>query len=88
MQAIQTKYHGPTNINGSRFTARCDAGRVTVGYDHGLNVAENHVAAARALMVKLGWAKGDNASMQIVSGQLPDGSWAHVFHYPTCAWKA
>lgn len=72
MQAIQTKYHGPTNSNGSRFTARCDAGRITVPYDHALGVEDNHIRAAKALMSKLGWQAA------LFTGALPDGSYAHV----------
>ncbi|MFA7250090.1 MAG: hypothetical protein WC273_10725 [Dehalococcoidia bacterium] len=74
MQAIQTKYHGPTNSTGSRITARCDAGRLTVPYDYALNIDGNHRAAAEALLVKVGW---DNLH-SLASGTLHDGSGAHV----------
>jgi hypothetical protein len=76
MQAIQTRYHGPTDHNGSRITARCDAGRVTVPYDHALGLPENHDAAADALIRKLGWTG------RYVSGALPDGSYVHVLAVP------
>lgn len=52
MQAIHTKYHGPTNSRGSRFTARAERGRVSVPYDYSKNSDENHKAAARALCEK------------------------------------
>jgi len=55
LQAIVTKYHGPTNYKGSRITARADAGRIIVHYDHALNIDENHKAAAKALAERLGW---------------------------------
>jgi hypothetical protein len=55
MQAIRTKYHGPGNVRGSRFSAQCDAGRIYVPYDYALGVEENHKAACEALCVKLGW---------------------------------
>ena len=32
-QAIQTTYHGPTNMRGSRVSARAEAGRVTLEWD-------------------------------------------------------
>jgi hypothetical protein len=70
MQAIQTKYHGPTNTRGSRLTAKCDAGRVVVSYNHSMNGQQNHRAAAIALAAKLDW-DGDWQG-----GQLPDGSYA------------
>lgn len=60
MQAIRTRYHGPSNVKGSRFSAQCEAGRIYVPYDHALNLDENHAEAARQLIVKLGWT-GDYA---------------------------
>lgn len=54
-QAIRTRYHDPTNSKGSRISAKCAAGTITVGYDHSLNVDENHQAACNALVKKLGW---------------------------------
>lgn len=65
MQAIVTKYHGPTDHNGSRITARADAGRISVSWDYALNDEQNHDAAALALAVKLGWA------VDLVGGGLP-----------------
>ena len=55
MQAIRTRYHGPTNTRGSSFSAQCEGGRVVVPYDYALNTDENHLKAARALCAKLGW---------------------------------
>lgn len=77
MQAIQTKYHGPSNVRGSRIIARASAGSVIVGYDHRLDIEENHKAAAHALAVKLDWLS--DAYGSLVCGSLPDGSYAHVF---------
>lgn len=54
-QAITTKFHGPTDSRGSRYSARCEAGRVTVAADDGLSDHENHKAACLALLRKLGW---------------------------------
>ena len=54
-QAIQTAYLGPTNHRGGRVKASCDAGSITVEWDHALDIAENHQWAARALIAKLGW---------------------------------
>ena len=55
MQAIRTRYHGPTNTRGSRISAQCEAGRIYVSYDHALNGDENRKVAARTLRDKLGW---------------------------------
>jgi len=55
MQAIETKYLGPANVRGSRVKATCEAGSVTLEWDDGLDADGNHDAAARALIVRLGW---------------------------------
>jgi hypothetical protein len=55
MQAIVTKFLGPTNHRGSRVKAWCEAGSVTVSWDHAKDVGGNHDAAAEALIRKLGW---------------------------------
>lgn len=76
MQAIETKYLGPTNHRGSRFTARCDAGRITVSYNYALGVEENHRAAAEALRLKLGW--DEQYYGRLVTGSTRNG-YVHVF---------
>ena len=53
MQAIQTKFLGPTNTRGSRIKATCWLTSVTVSWDYGANVEENHTAAIEALVCKL-----------------------------------
>jgi hypothetical protein len=55
MQAITTKYIGPTNFRGSRVKATCQARSVTIDWDDGLNSDDNHDAAAQALAHKLDW---------------------------------
>lgn len=57
MQAIQTKWLGPTNTQGSRvkaFSVAFPRG-VTVGWDYALGVEGNHDAAARAFIVSKCW---------------------------------
>jgi hypothetical protein len=56
MQAITTKFVGPTNHRGSRVTARAQAGKVTVSWDHALDIDANHDQAALALIRKFGWS--------------------------------
>lgn len=79
-QAIVTKYHGPTNYKGSRISARADAGRVIVSYDHALNIDENHKAAAQALAERYGWTVA-NGYPALVSGALP-GNAGYAFVMP------
>ena len=76
MQAIQTKYFGPTNSRGSRIVATCAAKRISVGYLHELNVEQNHFHAAESLRLALGW-QGDGYG-DLVSGCLRDGSYVHT----------
>jgi hypothetical protein len=54
MQAITTKYIGPTNFRGSRIKASCPAGSITLPYDYSENDG-GHYLAAVALIKKLGW---------------------------------
>jgi hypothetical protein len=72
MQAIQTKFLGPTNTRGDRIKAVCAAGSITLSWDFGLNTEANHVAAARALQAKFNW------EFELVTGTLADGSFVHV----------
>lgn len=69
-QAIVTKYVAPTNTRGGRVKATSGGGlSVTIGWDHGLDVAENHLAGAVALMKKHGWDQQND----LVQGGLKDG---------------
>ncbi len=67
-QAIVTKYLGPTNFRGARVKASAQAGSVTISWDHGLGVDENHAAAAKAFAEKMDWYG------RYVAGGMPDGS--------------
>ena len=69
MQAIQTKYIGPTNVRGSRVKAAAQAGSVILDWNDALNRDDNHRCAAKALATKLGWDYGE-----YISGTLPDGT--------------
>lgn len=56
MKAITTKFHGPTNVKGSRYSARdSDNNRVILNSDFNLDHEENHKRAALALVSKMGW---------------------------------
>lgn len=70
MQAIHTRWHGPTNRLGSRVVASCQAGRITLACDGALPLRGQHRAAAVRLAEKLGWAG------PWCGGQLRDGSFA------------
>lgn len=56
MKAIITKYHGPANVRGSRYSASDEDGnKVTLSADDSLSSEANHDAAAKALCIKMGW---------------------------------
>ena len=78
MQAIQTKYLGPTNSRGARVKATCAAGTVTVPYPYELSGQAVHRAAAQALCAKLGWTDA-NGYEPMLGGCLADGSYVFVF---------
>jgi hypothetical protein len=54
-QAIETTAHGPTDFKGLRYTARCQAKRLTVSCDHSKTSTWNHTNAARLLAEKMDW---------------------------------
>ena len=72
MQAIVTKYIGPSNVKGSRVKAACQAGSIFLNWDDALDSDHNHCAAAKALATKREWFG------HWVGGGLPDGSIAWV----------
>lgn len=72
MQAIITKFIGPTNVRGARIKATASAGSVTIPFPHELGLYERHEKAARALCEKLGW------DFELAGGDLPDGSTVFV----------
>jgi hypothetical protein len=69
MQAIITKYHGPTETErGARISARCFGGRTTVPVAYDKSDIEKHWVAAKAPCQQLGW-KG-----KLVAGRLQAGT--------------
>jgi hypothetical protein len=72
VQAITTKFLGPTNFRGSRVKAKCQAGSITVSWNDALGVDDNHDTAAQALAEKLDWT-GEHYG-KLVGGGLPDGT--------------
>lgn len=77
MQAIVTKFLGPTNFKGARVKAACEAGQIVVSWDDALNVDENHDAAAHALAHKLGWDVAPYG--KLVGGTLPETNWHRCY---------
>lgn len=78
MQAIQVKYLGPTNAQGVRYKAICQAKSITRHRDHEwwcrLNNDEQAMAVATELAESLDWLNG----YKLVQGQLPNGDYCHI----------
>ena len=56
MQAIRTRYLGPTNTRPARMAAQNAHNRITLPYEDGLGTDANHKLAMEALVAKAGWA--------------------------------
>lgn len=74
MQAIRTRYLGPTDKRGSRISATAAAGRAFIDYPHELPMEERHRAAAAELCKRYGW----DAS-ELVEGVLSNQDHVFVF---------
>lgn len=75
LQAIVTKYLGPTNVRGSRVKATAAGGTITIGWDNRYNSEVNHALACAALVQKMGWQG------QWHQGGLPSGDYCFVCQY-------
>ncbi len=73
MQAIRTRYLGPTDTRGSRLKAACQGGTLTLPYPYELEGEQAHRVAAEALRDRLGW------SGELVGGHMDTGDYAFVF---------
>lgn len=82
MQAITTKYLGPTNTKGSRIKATCWLKTVTVSWDYALGVEDNHKAAIERLKGDLNLDranKGNSGSWRVVAvGALAEKGYAGI----------
>lgn len=77
-QAIVTKFHGPTNVRGARYSARCEATSVIVSADDALDVPENHARACKLLCTKMA-DKGHKVWLgHWIGSALPDGRYTFV----------
>jgi hypothetical protein len=84
LQAIVTRYHGPTNTRGLRYSASASAwaGRAIRACDNAVNAETNSALAARKLAEKFGWHG------IFVAGGMPDGKgrvYVHISNDPAHA---
>jgi hypothetical protein len=79
MKAIQTRYYGPTNYQGSRIIARAEGvPSLSLPYPYELSVDDAHAKAATLLATKQRWLT-PSSPFRLVSGVLPNGDHAHCF---------
>ena len=76
MQAIITKYYGPTNSRGSRIVAKCESGLVSIPYPHELSGMACHKKAAMELSSKLGLSDCG----ELLGGYVEPGVYCFVFN--------
>lgn len=87
MQAIITKYLGPTNSRGARIKAECGRGKIFFSYPYELSGDEVHRAAVKALISKFNAEDQKEFGRtvtswnhQFITGQIPSGEYVHVFN--------
>ena len=76
MQAIVTKYYGPTNTKPSKFRAICSGGKIAASFDYDKDEFCQQRDLAWKLCEKMGWWRSD---LVMETGTLPDGTLCHVF---------
>lgn len=90
MQAIQTKFLPATNTRGSRIKASCDRGSITIPWPHDFSGDECHREAVRKLIKRFNRedtekygpesvCPGRGWNSEFVTGQIPNGTYVHVF---------
>jgi len=87
MQAIITKYIGPTDSRGARIKAECERGKIFFPYPYELSGEACHRAAVDALTDKFAEKDEKNGiprdrnfwKSDYVTGAIPSGAYVHVF---------
>lgn len=74
MQAITVKFIGPTNTRGARYSARCQAGKLTFAQGYNTGIEENATIAAQNLAKHLGW----HHIKKWIGGTTHDGNFVFV----------
>lgn len=78
MQAIQTRYFGPSNTKGARIKASCESGSITIGYPYEFSEMDCHALAAKALAAKFGWTATHHG--ELFGGQLANKDYVFIFN--------
>lgn len=78
MQAIQVKWHAPSNTRSARYTATAAAGKVSIKVGQIPDGVDHYRYAAEQLCVKFDWDQLGG----MLGGTLADGSQVFVFDHP------
>jgi hypothetical protein len=73
---LETRYHGPTNTQGSKISVAfvgSRKGRKAYSYRHALNATENHLAAAVQWMQQLSSLNGAPAYALVAKASIKEG---------------
>lgn len=77
MQAIETKFLGPTDSNyNNRIKATAAAGSIIIDWDDNHSIEDNHKYAAEMLCNKFNWPWVEH----LIGGQLKSGSYVWVYN--------
>lgn len=76
MEAIKTRFLGPTDTKGARIKASWSKGSLTIPYPYEMGRQERHELAARMLFDR-DFSK-DFGHVVFATGHLPDGTCVHV----------
>jgi hypothetical protein len=82
MQAITARYVPATSTRGSRMTAHCAVGSITIPFPHELSDAEPYVAAAQALIRDMGWTADEGYAGRWTFGELGPNQYVFVYAAP------
>ena len=73
MEAIKTRFLGPTDTKGARIKASWSKGNLTIPYPYEMDRQGGHQQAARLL-----FSRDFGGNIVFATGHLPDGTYVHV----------
>ncbi len=77
MEAIKTRFLGPTDTKGARIKASWSKGSLTIPYPYEMDSHDGHQQAARLLFSR-DFSRDFGENIIFSTGHLPDGTYVHV----------
>ena len=77
MEAIKTRFLGPTETKGARIKASWSKGSLTIPYPYEMDRQGGHQQAARLLFSR-DFSRDFGGNIVFATGHLPDGTCVHV----------